>query len=282
VASEQGKELSALDFGAMIGGPLTAVVKAQAQSALATATFVQQVGFEHDKDGNSTGKAMNVDFTYEKPQPDDANGNPQPPAQAKLSVPILTILPIPFIQVDDVTIRFNAKLLSTTHNELMTQSKSDTHFSAKTGGFFSWYGSASMSANFSHQRTQRNGAETKDQYSLSVLVRGGQADMPAGMDKVLNILESLIVEQKPQAGGGLTITISPTTAAVGSAVTITGSGFGTSPGTVTFGSTAATIVPANWTDSSISVDVPSGASGALTVTVTTATGTSGTSSFTAT
>ncbi len=57
----------------------------------------------------------------------------------------------------------------------------------------------------------------------------------------------------------LTITgISPAAAPVGGQVTITGTNFGSTAGTVTFHGTAAT--PASWTATSITVNVPSGAS----------------------
>ena len=64
-------------------------------------------------------------------------------------------------------------------------------------------------------------------------------------------------------------TLSPTSGAIGSSVTITGSGFGSSQGTssVSFNGTSATTI-ASWSDSSIVVDVPSLAtSGNVVVTV---------------
>ena len=69
MSDQQGKELSSLDFGAMIGGPLNAIVKAQAQAALTSATFIKQVGFTHVGDTDVIDKAINVDFKYLKPNP---------------------------------------------------------------------------------------------------------------------------------------------------------------------------------------------------------------------
>jgi hypothetical protein len=51
--------------------------------------------------------------------------------------------------------------------------------------------------------------------------------------------------------------VSPNTGGVGSTVTVSGSGFGSSPGTVTFNGTTAT--PTSWSSSSITVPVPAGA-----------------------
>ena len=41
-----GQELASIDFGAMIGGPLIAVVRAQAQAANTTVDFIKSVGFK--------------------------------------------------------------------------------------------------------------------------------------------------------------------------------------------------------------------------------------------
>src|SRR5260370_19950149 len=66
--------------------------------------------------------------------------------------------------------------------------------------------------------------------------------------------------------GAVMTGVSPPTALVGSSVTITGSGFGTSGGTVTFNGTAATT--SGWTDASIVAQVPEGATaGPIVVTV---------------
>src|SRR5262245_5340551 len=40
-----GQELSSIDFASMLGGPLVAVVNAQAQAAMSTVNFIKEVGF---------------------------------------------------------------------------------------------------------------------------------------------------------------------------------------------------------------------------------------------
>ena len=41
-----GQELSSIDFESMIGGPLVAVINAQAQAAMSTVNFIKEVGFK--------------------------------------------------------------------------------------------------------------------------------------------------------------------------------------------------------------------------------------------
>ena len=47
----QGKELAALDFAQIIGGPLEAVIVAQARAAAVTTNFIQETAFEAPSGG---------------------------------------------------------------------------------------------------------------------------------------------------------------------------------------------------------------------------------------
>lgn len=89
--------LQAIPFSSLIGGPLDAAIKAQALAAKTSWEFIQQVGLNEDKNGNKT--AVNVEFFYN-------NGG----KMSKLIVPILTIVPIPYIAVDNVNIDFKANI----------------------------------------------------------------------------------------------------------------------------------------------------------------------------
>ena len=58
--SDYGKELASLDFKNLIGGPLSAVVEAQAMAAESTVNFIKNMGF--DQEGNP----QYVTFKYQK------------------------------------------------------------------------------------------------------------------------------------------------------------------------------------------------------------------------
>lgn len=58
-------------------------------------------------------------------------------------------------------------------------------------------------------------------------------------------------------GGGGGITVTPSNAYIGQTIVITGSGFGAAPGTITVGGVAAN--PTDWSDTSVTCAVPSGA-----------------------
>lgn len=284
-----GAEISSLDFGAIIGGSLNAVVKAQSQSAQTTVDFIKRVGFqkksEVDEHGNKleTDVPVNVAFSYDKEvspaqvlttrkyevvvenaggkytdsnkshyqltsdqttlpikeielkdggvkaislgeisdELDLSDGDKltltyigegkQPENAAKLTlkietksenvpaviqkmniqVPILTMLPIPFIKIESADIEFNVKInsVSTTSSE----QKSDAKGSASIKS--NWFVKADLSASFSNQKSTNSSEEVKKDYSLNIKVHAAQDDMPAGVSRILDILEETITAQ---------------------------------------------------------------------------------------
>lgn len=207
-----GQELSSIDFESMIGGPLVAVINAQAQAAMSTVNFIKEVGFkkpstEEDAGGDtSTEEPIYVTFKYPKElspyQPAiPADPSATPPVAAtptvpavyepqELQVPILTILPIPFIRIDLTTIDFNAKINSIEYRKTNTRLKVDASLEAKAGWL---WGSAKLKVSTSFQRTTQQGNTVNRTYSLAVHVRAVQDEMPAGMEKMLGILEGAII-----------------------------------------------------------------------------------------
>ncbi|MBI5459211.1 DUF2589 domain-containing protein [Methanobacterium sp.] len=182
-----GEELSSIDFSKMIGGPLIAVVNAQTQASLATVNFVKQVGFKPKTDSKSgtpqeqfTGEPTTVTFKYEK------DGK-----ETDLKVPLLTILPVPYIRVEETDINFLAKINSVEHHEVDNDVKVDAEVDAKVG--CSW-ASASLKVSTAYQHKDESGSNVSRDYSLEVKVKAVQDEIPAGMSKVLSILENQIKE----------------------------------------------------------------------------------------
>lgn len=281
-----GQELSSLDFGAIIGGSLNAVIIAQSQSANTTVDFIKAVGFNkkviQNEDG-TTSEAdipINVAFTYDKEVSPlqyigrtawsvkvvkggtgysagkekytlSVNGNPLTvnnvilangviekieienlpdsitveegakitldytgtkgtnfkeaeliltsktsydavPAviqKMKIEVPILTMMPIPFIKIAYADIDFNVKInsVSNTNSSSTTNAKVDTGY---RGGFFS---RVNLNASVSNQKTTNSSEEVKKDYSLNISVHAVQDDMPAGVSRILDMLEESII-----------------------------------------------------------------------------------------
>lgn len=184
-----GDELSSIDFKSMIGGPLDAVVRAQAQSAQTSVDFIKAVGFDAD-DGTPT----MVTFSYMKPvEQTDSDGNVTgvTPTKYDLTVPILTMLPIPFIRVEETTIAFNAKINSVQESTTTSSHDLSTTLSVKGG----WGPvSASLKASYSYKKSNSSSSKIERTYSLSINVKAVQDELPAGTERLLGILENSIQE----------------------------------------------------------------------------------------
>lgn len=111
----------------------------------------------------------------------------------RIDVPILTMMPIPFIKIDNTDIEFNVKInsISTTNSSDVTNSsiKSDSNFGYKGWGFSA---STTLNTSVSNQKSTSNNETVKKDYSLNIKVHAVQDDMPAGMSRILDILEETI------------------------------------------------------------------------------------------
>ncbi|WP_419812751.1 DUF2589 domain-containing protein [Bacterioplanoides sp.] len=183
-----GDELSNIDFKNLIGSPLISVVQAQAQSAQTSVDFIKSVGFEQDSNTPTM-----VTFSYMKPiESTDSDGNTTvTPVKHDLTVPILTMLPIPFIRVEETTIDFNAKINSVQESTSTSSHDLSTSLSAKAG----WGPvSAKLSASYSYKKSTSATSKTERTYSMAVHVRAVQDELPAGTERLLGILENAIEE----------------------------------------------------------------------------------------
>ena len=176
--------LNGIDYSALIGGPLKAAIEAQAMAAKSSWEFIQEVGLYKDKD--DVKRAVNVEFMYQK------DGT-----LAKLIVPILTIVPIPMIVVDDVSIKFKASL-NASASEYSENSSSQALDIGGEGSLTFGKGPVSVDlkikANYSTKKDSKATQESKYsvEYTQDVEVHAKQADMPAGLATVLNILSSSV------------------------------------------------------------------------------------------
>jgi len=175
-----GKELASLDFGNLIGGPLNAIVEAQAKSAITTANFIKEVGFD------KKGKVVNVDFTYNRK---NDNGSDQ---EFTLTMPFITMLPVPYITINNAVIEFNAKITSTT--ESSTSSTFSQQVDASAGGNW-WFASARVTSKTAYQRTSASSDKEERTFDMHVRVEARNQDMPAGTERILTLLENSISEK---------------------------------------------------------------------------------------
>lgn len=201
-----GQELSSLAFDRIIGGALDAVIKAQTNSSIATVNFVKSVGFSRSADGNET--PVYVEFKYPKeispyrPATETTKAESAVYQDMHLQVPILTMMPIPFIRIDSTDIEFNVKI--NTINTTSASEESNTNISSSTKAEFKkWWSPVSVSttlnASFASQKKTSSTEEIKKEFSLNIKVHAVQDEVPVGMGRLLDILEQSIISLPPQS-----------------------------------------------------------------------------------
>ncbi len=111
-----------------------------------------------------------------------------------LQVPLLTIVPIPFIRVASTDIELNVKINSI--NTSSESSDTDVSSSVDAGASYNgWFakGHVNINASVSHQKKSSSTEEVKKEYSLNIKIHAVQDDVPVGMGRILDILEEAIV-----------------------------------------------------------------------------------------
>jgi hypothetical protein len=176
--------LSNIPFGAIIGGPLVAGVEAQTQAANATLNYVLKVLFGDgvsNQNGNNT--VMAVTFTFQRGA-----------SRAIVTVPLLTLVPIPYLLIETMDIEFKAQINA---NSSYTQAQ-DTHTDVNSsisgsGGFL--FDKVNFNAGFSSKMDSSGTRDSKYsvEYTIDVKVHATGHDMPAGTMKVLNMLNDAIL-----------------------------------------------------------------------------------------
>lgn len=207
--------LQQLPFENIIGGPLNACVLAQKEAALTTIGFINDVGLQtvYDKDDKDTGKkeAIYVYFTFVQ------NGR-----KVNISVPLLTIVPIPYIAINTIDINFKANISgveTTSDTDESSYESTEESESQKKRGFIFKKKTSSFKSSISTKRDSKSTQESS--YSIEatvdVAVHATQDSMPAGMAKVLEMLGSAIDLCNPEGE----LTVSATTAVTGDTIVFT-------------------------------------------------------------
>lgn len=175
--------LQGIPFSSLIGAPLNAAIDAQVASAKSTVDFIQNVGLTGPADNR---RPIQVEFIYY------VDGK-----ETKLMVPLLTIVPIPYLAVDEVEINFKANISASASTYQENNSSEETKASGSLDVGVD-YGPFSAKAHFeASYSSKKDSKATQDskysvEYTMDVRVHAKQESMPAGLAKVLNILEGSI------------------------------------------------------------------------------------------
>lgn len=183
--------LQAIPFGSMIGGPLKACIEAQAMAAQTSWQFIQEVGLNTNPETGEK-EAVNVSFQFL-----------QSGRTVQLNVPLLTIVPIPYIAIQNIDINFKANI-SASSSSVQESSSSETLDAGGEGstklGFGIFSVQTNMKANYSSKKDSKATQDSRYsvEYTMDVAVKAEQDSMPAGLAKVLELLGSSLDVSDPE------------------------------------------------------------------------------------
>lgn len=201
------QELNSLDFSVYIGGPLQAAVDAQHAASMSQVNFIKEVGFVTTAANAAASPPVlastdlrYVEFKYKKRVPNPNFGKLPADAvpsganttnefidqETTIKVPFLTMLTIPALRIEEINIDFNAKLTSVETRNVSSEFGASVEASGKL-----W--KVRFKASASYKRSTSSTTNIEKTYNLGVRVRAVNDELPAGLDRVLTMLESGIV-----------------------------------------------------------------------------------------
>jgi hypothetical protein len=194
-------ESAALSFYQLLGAPLYALIEAESYAADATAEFIERVGFESgqrepNQPNPDLGQLRTISFQQERR---DADGRA---ASYKVEVPLLSILPIPAMQIREAELDFYVKIVDLViedRRDLLTTEKNGTEPGEEETQppNLSTLISDRKRIDFKTMMGQGKAPDAKGVRSafdmqVHVKIKVEQADIPPGLSRLFNLMEESI------------------------------------------------------------------------------------------
>lgn len=187
-------DFQALPLEMIIATPLIAVVKAQKAAADATVTFINSF-IDEEK------KPIAIEFSFERAGalPESTGSSapaPSPTApkavdgtsMVKIKAPILSIVPVPHLRIDSMTLNFKYEITQVFSDK--SQTSESISLEAKSGAFLSPWVQATLQGNVSHSSAAE--ATTNRSGILDITIRASESPIPEGLSRVLSLLAHAI------------------------------------------------------------------------------------------
>lgn len=163
--------LQELDFNRILGAPLSACVNAQEEAAQTTLQYLNEVVFTQAGDDDSSLEPVTVSFYFE------SAGQVH-----RIVMPLLLIVPVPYLQIDRVDLTFQATVTESRMNHDTRKLSLKAKYSAPGD---------------SAEVSKETKAEYMNKRCIDINLSVTSADMPMGISKLLEIFNNQLVEVKP-------------------------------------------------------------------------------------
>ncbi|MBI5562356.1 MAG: DUF2589 domain-containing protein [Deltaproteobacteria bacterium] len=175
-------DFQALPLEFIVSAPLQAAVKAQGIAADTTRQYIESlINLE-------TRKPLTVEFEFNK-----SEGGPMPAVTTtttKVTAPVMSIVPIPHLRIDSMTIHFKYEISQIVMDKTGTEKGWDFSGGGGVGGNpwvnFTLKGGVSSKTTASSESTMNRSG------TLEITVHASEAPMPAGLEKILTMMANSI------------------------------------------------------------------------------------------
>lgn len=184
-----------MDLQQLIAAPLLATVDADSMAARRYLDYLCSVAFEsYDRRTGRTGPLRMLRFSYMSR--DASGGRPR-----QVAVPLLTLVPLPLLHVREADFDFDIHIMdavSTREEEQFSFREGRTQAPVTEGPG----GGLRIRASLAPQQSGSRGAEAHRSLTanMKVHVRMGQAGMPGGLAKLLNLAVEDAAGEEPEDG----------------------------------------------------------------------------------
>lgn len=191
MANEIANQFKGLPMAELIGGPLTAVCEAQLNLSEASFKYINKIGFDE-----KTKETRLIKFNLDRPT-ETPNGYTT--LKTEVQAPLLGLVPVPSLLIDDVSVEFQMEVSGTTSSKDTSSASGSVKAEAGYKGFG---GSASVSIEGKVSSSRENTRSTNQSAKYQVRVRASQQQPTEGLSRLMDIMaECTATLPAPSSGG---------------------------------------------------------------------------------
>lgn len=157
--SKVASALNSIPFGNIIGGPLAACVRAQAEAAQTTIDFIRGFTMTNSELDPEGVEPITVTFTF------IMNGE-----KTRMTVPLMTIVPIPYMHIDYIDLNFTADITACDDGKIEAKYATECY-----------------------TRTEDDEQSVSVESKMGINVRASTSSMPSGMAKMLEFFTNNLI-----------------------------------------------------------------------------------------
>lgn len=157
--SKVASALNSIPFGNIIGGPLAACVRAQAEAAQTTIDFIRGFTMTNSELDPEGVEPITVTFTF------IMNGE-----KTRMTVPLMTIVPIPYMRIDYIDLNFTADITACDDGKIEAKYATE-----------------------GYTRTEDDEQSVSVESKMGINVRASTSSMPSGMAKMLEFFTNNLI-----------------------------------------------------------------------------------------